>query len=899
MQNHYLTLGLSANGRNANGDAYSQHEIRKAYQKYAALTHPDRNSSPSSGFTRVQIAYECLSDPKERTKFDEQRQQNPEAFAENKHLFYSIAGTRYDLTELIIQSNYNPAKLLAISKQNKNFAQAIAETPSIFCLFSIKQKIEFLIYFFAHNQLNSVLDSYPSLQHILENLNVEYTYQSEFIGLANQPEHYTVMQNFFPVITSSLKNFSNDYLINLALQFPLVIDYLPFHALNLSQALALIKKYPEQKTAILSQLPEILHQGINVYFSIVESLHTYKKNSPQLIDNNDNIDDLQVTTLYINRNHTSQFHRSRRKEKKPTIKTDPSISSILASEKVLSAIGFHALELTNSPRIKKLIMVNLIVVLENEIKTQAIEEDQLIQLLDAAFFILTTPNFETLNETLLAKMIPEGKPAILKSERMQNLLRQIHPEYFLYLLHDLDQREQNYNAVPALLTFILNFQHERKCYFLELMENSHPLAIRILQNNQIFLRELLRIQTYIDFLKVNPNFLIRIITKIPRGDIETQLYSVNLFKIVEEKLRALQQFSAVQSFPNYDCFKELYAATSFFQNLLHITTHCREIILRLLIDMPYDDILYLSYENRLGLHAKLITLFSQGRTPLENDTLFQIYLNAKIRPFLQKNLELWEHRSRWNQIHFIGEHEQLRKIYLTGLKLKIFSEGYGGKIPDNSPVPQTFWYLTMTQAFNQLSALVNEIRNKKSIEVNYDDTLNRLIDYLKKSGVDLTTLEILIENLKTSHPDLLQAILYCLQQNIIPGMQNEFQDLINKTQADLPTIRLESRFFIIAEHTIIQRYRTIFGDELLTLARAWKEAIFPLIRSYSLQEILLNARILDTALTGLSATSNWEIVEMNPSAKYTRSTGLFSVPSSVNASSHSDIDENFKMIYAT
>lgn len=51
----------------------SQEQIKKAYQKLARKVHPDKNKSPAStqAFTRLQKAYECLTDENRKAHYDE------------------------------------------------------------------------------------------------------------------------------------------------------------------------------------------------------------------------------------------------------------------------------------------------------------------------------------------------------------------------------------------------------------------------------------------------------------------------------------------------------------------------------------------------------------------------------------------------------------------------------------------------------------------------------------------------------------------------------------------------------------------------------------------------------------------------------------------------------------
>lgn len=98
MRDYYEVLGVSKDVRET--------ELKKAYRKLALQWHPDRNKSPgaSEKFKEINEAFEVLSDPQKRARYDQfghsgVKNQANAGFGQQGPFSYSYSGNLNDLFE--------------------------------------------------------------------------------------------------------------------------------------------------------------------------------------------------------------------------------------------------------------------------------------------------------------------------------------------------------------------------------------------------------------------------------------------------------------------------------------------------------------------------------------------------------------------------------------------------------------------------------------------------------------------------------------------------------------------------------------------------------------------------------------------------------------------------------
>jgi len=92
MSNHYETLGVARNA--------SPEEIKRAYRRLASQHHPDKGGD-TQRFQSIQSAYATLSDPAQRSAYDNPRPQMPPGFEFHSNgpfdfdTIFNMFGTRF------------------------------------------------------------------------------------------------------------------------------------------------------------------------------------------------------------------------------------------------------------------------------------------------------------------------------------------------------------------------------------------------------------------------------------------------------------------------------------------------------------------------------------------------------------------------------------------------------------------------------------------------------------------------------------------------------------------------------------------------------------------------------------------------------------------------------------
>lgn len=108
----------------------SQDEIKRAYRKLAQETHPDKNDGDGSKFEPVKAAYEVLSDPGRRERYDQTGDDGrvPDKHVEAKNMLaqmvMQIIDTRDPVTtDIVAVARTQVTHQISVAEQEKRAAQ--------------------------------------------------------------------------------------------------------------------------------------------------------------------------------------------------------------------------------------------------------------------------------------------------------------------------------------------------------------------------------------------------------------------------------------------------------------------------------------------------------------------------------------------------------------------------------------------------------------------------------------------------------------------------------------------------------------------------------------------------------------------------------------------------------
>lgn len=161
MINQYRVLGLNPTGKNAEGEYYSETEIRDAYITQSRKWHSDKNPAPeaTNKFQQINAANSFLKDDDKRKAFNKELAENPSLSQdENKDLFVTLSPSslteektqpvsptqdkEFNLTHYIGNAH---ADIVSIASNDFNLAKAIFSNGKLLSPLSLENQYELIL----------------------------------------------------------------------------------------------------------------------------------------------------------------------------------------------------------------------------------------------------------------------------------------------------------------------------------------------------------------------------------------------------------------------------------------------------------------------------------------------------------------------------------------------------------------------------------------------------------------------------------------------------------------------------------------------------------------------------------------------------------------------------------
>ena len=578
--NHYEILGLNWNGCNAAGEKYSAAEINVAYKQAALKYHPDRNqdNDTTEKFKQVAKSHEILIDPEKRDAFDQELKNNPDVFTNKKHLFVTLNGKTHavfddiietndlaivplaapdtDLTQLIINSECEPAKILEIAKENLIFARAIFDNGRTLALLALSQQFELLLIIYdefievEQRQSDSLKEflEIPNAKQLIEHLtNRQKDYEIAFVFACQQyPE---TAERFIQALFQEHTNkksppLSYATLLRLSKKSHFAAHSLIlFYAdkLSLSKYEFVLQSHPDKKDEFL----ELFQKKANS--EIKKKREAYKVLSEKIRKNGISIKILERNSVLIRTIGAEAFSLTSDNVFKFTI-----LNILIANETIESFTGKYS---SAEQKQFATVLVNALISYSNNCQPQT-------------------------NITL-------GNLDIMKS-----LLEQIDFNDFKQLLSNMSLEIFENQGLEEIINFILKRKDsiDEKPFFLQLLLKEDRHVYNFLENNLSFLRQFFKtlntpdlytpnVSDYQDEISKNKIIQTRLaILAAKHGiDVSTIVVTPFLTQFVDICRAAGNFYSYIHSRGTpanieYDKFISLFEQTGFFDDLLLINT---------------------------------------------------------------------------------------------------------------------------------------------------------------------------------------------------------------------------------------------------------------------------------------------------------------------------------------